>query len=70
MTKEFFKNCLRCGGQNLDFCKVNTALKLAYPEVEHSFGPITQRIIMPTDGVVCKDCGHIELVFDWEENHT
>lgn len=38
-------------------------IALNYPE-KKSMGIITQRVITPTDAMVCKDCGHIELFID------
>ena len=65
MVENLIKTCLRCGGQNLIFSKVNTNIQLVQQEVNQSFGPTIQYNITPTDGVVCKDCGHIEFVYDW-----
>ena len=61
-----YKNCLRCGSENTDLLSVNTRLALNYTEVKTSYGVTTQRIVQPTDALVCKDCGHIELIIDWD----
>ena len=28
-------------------------------------GIITQKVVNPTDAILCKDCGHIELFIDF-----
>lgn len=61
------KSCLRCGSENVDKVTVNTRISLNYPEERSIYtGTITQRIINPTDALVCKECGHIELFVDLE----
>lgn len=58
-----YENCIRCNSNNIDKLSVNTHIALNYPE-KKSMGIITQRVITPTDAMVCKDCGHIELFID------
>ena len=58
-----YDNCIRCNSKNIDKLSVNTHISLNYPE-ERSMGIITQRVLTPTDAMVCKDCGHIELFID------
>lgn len=61
-----YDTCIRCGSKKLDKLKVNSRISLYYPE-EKRRGIITQRVIEPTDALVCKECGHIEIFFDWEK---
>lgn len=61
-----YKTCIRCDSTNIDKVKVNTRINLCYPE-ERGMGCITQRILNPTDAVVCKECGHIEFFVNWTE---
>lgn len=58
-----YDNCIRCNSNIIDKLSVNTHIALNYPE-ERSMGIITQKVITPTDAMVCKDCGHIELFID------
>ncbi len=58
--------CIRCGSKNIDKLMVNTHICLNYPEEKH-LGLISQKIVNPTDALVCKDCGHIELLIDWNK---
>jgi len=63
-----YNSCIRCGSESVDKVVVNTTLKLNYPPKEREyFNPASQRIISPTDALVCKECGHIELFFDWDK---
>ena len=63
-----YKECIRCHSKNLDKVMVNTRLALNYPEEKRPYtNTITQRVIQPTDALVCRDCGHIELFIDWEK---
>lgn len=62
-----FDNCLRCGSINIEKLKVNARINMNYPEQRSCFG-VTQRVIEATDALVCKDCGHIEFLVDWENN--
>ncbi|MBO5376981.1 MAG: hypothetical protein J6A41_01180 [Ruminiclostridium sp.] len=62
-----FEKCLRCCSENVDKLMVNSHFSLNYPEETSSYtGAVLQRIVQPTDALVCKDCGHIELFIDWE----
>ena len=61
-----YNTCIRCGSENVDNLMVNTRVSLNYPEEKH-FGVISQKILNPTDALVCKDCGHIELLIDWDK---
>ncbi len=45
---------------------VNSRLSLNYPEEKH-YGLISQKVLNPTDAIVCKECGHIEFIIDWEK---
>lgn len=66
-----YKSCVRCHSENLDKVSVNTALKLNYPEEKIPYSStIYQKTIQPTDALVCKDCGHVELFVDWEKYNT
>lgn len=58
-----YDDCIRCGSKNIDIVQVNTRIDLNYPE-ERRMGTISQRVINPSDAIVCKDCGHIELFID------
>lgn len=60
-----YDSCIRCGSQNIDRLMVNSRLSLNYPE-QRSYDVIVQKVINPTDAIVCKECGHIELIIDWE----
>ena len=56
--------CIRCNSKNLDKLFVNIRISLNYPEEKNRYiGVISQKIINPTDALVCKDCGHIEFLF-------
>ncbi len=60
-----YNTCIRCSSNNVDKLMVNTHISLNYPEEKNRFGTaVSQRIITPTDAMVCKDCGHIELFID------
>lgn len=61
-----YKNCIRCGSENTDLLFVNGRMPLNYPEEKKLYGASSQRIINPTDALVCKECGHIEFFIDWE----
>lgn len=60
-----YNTCIRCGSDNVDKLMVNTRINLNYPEEKH-YGIVSQRVITPTDALVCKECGHIEFIFDWD----
>lgn len=60
-----YKNCIRCGKDNTELLMVNTRISLNFKENRNSFGVIEQRVIEPTNAMVCKDCGHIEFFFNW-----
>ena len=62
-----FKNCLRCGSENIAKLKVNARINLNYPEKKIPYGPITQKVIEATDALVCEECGHIEFFIDWQK---
>ena len=61
-----FDTCIRCGSHNVDKLMVNTRISLNYPE-EKQYGVISQKIVNPTDALVCKECGHIEFFVDWNK---
>lgn len=61
-----YDSCIRCGSQNIDRLMVNSRLSLNYPEEKH-YGFISQKALNPTDAIVCKECGHIEFIIDWEK---
>ena len=61
-----YNTCIRCGNENIDKLLINTRVSLNYPEEKH-FGLISQKILNPTDALVCKNCGHIELFIDWKK---
>ena len=61
-----YNNCIRCNSENIDKIKVNSIIHLNYPE-EKNFGRTTQKVITPTDAIVCKECGHIEFFIDWDK---
>lgn len=61
-----YDSCIRCGSQNIDRLMVNSRLSLNYPEEKH-YGLISQKVLNPTDAIVCKECGHIEFIIDWEK---
>lgn len=57
-----YTDCLRCGSKNTDKTTVNTRISLNYPEEKDYYAGITsQRVITPTDAIICNDCGHIEF---------
>lgn len=58
-----FDDCIRCGSKNIDKLMVNSRLALNYPE-QKELGVSFQRVVNPTDAIICKDCGHIELFID------
>lgn len=61
-----FEQCIRCGGVNIDKLTVNTRISLNYPEVKNYYtNAISQRIVEPTRAIVCRDCGHVELLVDF-----
>ncbi len=63
-----FDTCVRCGSSEIDKLAVNTYVKLNYPERKELYsGVISQKVITPTDAIVCKKCGHIELFIDWDK---
>lgn len=62
-----YKTCIRCESENVDILSVNSPLRLNYPEERRRNSiVINQRIISPTDTIVCKECGHIEFFIDWQ----
>ena len=66
-----FDTCIRCNSKNVDLLKVNSRVSLNYPEKKNRFtGGVSQTILNPTDALVCKDCGHIELLIDWDIINT
>ncbi len=58
-----FETCIRCGSERVDKLTVNRRIDLNYPEVKTAEG-IKQRVITPTNALVCQDCGHIEFYMD------
>ena len=66
MTK--YNTCVRCGSKRIDTLMVNSRLSLNYPE-ETCAGGSLQKVVNPTNALVCKDCGHVELFIDWEKFH-
>lgn len=66
-----YNSCIRCDSRNVDKLFVNTRIFLNYPEKKNLFtGTVEQRVINPTNALVCRDCGHIELFFDWEQSEN
>ena len=61
-----YDSCIRCNSKNIDKVYVNKFLDLTYPE-KKVMGKNIQKIINPTDAIVCKDCGHIELFVDYSK---
>ena len=62
-----YNMCIRCNSENTERLAVNSRLILQFPEKVVPYSGIrTQREISPTDALVCKECGHIELFFDWD----
>lgn len=66
---EKYDSCIRCGSQNIDRLRVNSGLSLNYPEEKHC-SLISQQVLYPTDAIVCKECGHIEFIIDWEKGQN
>lgn len=63
-----FDKCIRCNSENIEKIKVDTRISLSFPEKKNPFSnAITQRIICPTDAIICNECGHIEFFFDIEK---
>lgn len=56
-------NCVCCGSKNIEKVGVNTRVELIYPDVRR-LGAVTQRVITPSDALVCKECGHVEFFID------
>lgn len=63
-----YDSCIRCTSKNIDRLTVSSNTVLYYPEIIQN-GSKRQRQIIPTNALVCKDCGHIEFVFDWEKSN-
>lgn len=61
-----YNSCLRCGSENVDNLMVNSKININYPEKKTQFST-TQRVIHPTNALVCNECGHIEFFVDWEK---
>ena len=63
-----YNTCVRCGGTEVDKLMINTRISLNYPEKKERYsGTISQKVIFPTDAIVCKDCGHVEFFVDWNK---
>ena len=63
-----YKKCIRCESENVDLLYVNSRISLNYPEKKDVYAGLTsQKILNPTNALVCKDCGHIEFLIDWEK---
>lgn len=59
------KECLRCKSNNV-ILTPNVHISI-YGENEKDCGVIVQKNYSPTDALICKDCGHIELFIDWSK---
>lgn len=59
-----YDKCFCCGSRNMDRLKVNSILRLNYPEEKNGHN-VSQRVISPTDALVCNECGRVELFVDW-----
>lgn len=53
-------NCIRCGSKNTLKATPKTDLRLVIPKENRQ-----ERLLSPTDALICEECGHIELFFDW-----
>ena len=62
------EECIRCRSDNIIICMVNSRITLN-GEKTKSLGVESQKIYEPTDAVICKECGHIEFIFDWDKVH-
>ena len=63
-----YESCVRCGSSEIDKLAVNTCVKLNYPKKKDAYSTIiSQRVITPTDALVCKKCGHVEFFIDWDK---
>ena len=60
------EECIRCSSKNIITCYVNTRISLKGEEIEQ-FGVTSQKMYEPTNAIICKDCGHIELLLDWNQ---
>ena len=64
-----YKTCIRCNSENIELLKINSRLNLNAPEKKDRYsGRITQTVYNPTDAILCKDCGHVELLIDWNSD--
>ena len=62
-----FNTCMRCNSEDVEYISVNSRIELNFPEERDPYTAIiTQRVINPSDALVCKACGHIELFIDWD----
>ena len=63
-----YDTCIRCNSENIEQLKVNSRLALNAPEKRDKYsGVISQKVYNPTDAILCKVCGHIELFLDWNK---
>ena len=63
-----YNTCIRCFSNNIDRLAIKSNIGLYYPEQTKSRSKY-QRRITPTDTLVCKRCGHIEFIFDWDKSN-
>jgi predicted nucleic-acid-binding Zn-ribbon protein len=57
------KNCLRCGGTNLEAGKFQSTGKI-YSRPKNAKLVTVLTTGVPVDTLICYDCGHVELVVD------
>lgn len=60
------EKCIRCGSKNITICMVNSRIILNGEKTKY-LGVESQKIYEPTDAVICKECGHIEFIIDWDK---
>ena len=64
MTEE--RQCLRCGGTNLEDGEFQSTGKI-YTRPKHASLVALLKTGVLVDTVMCYDCGHVELVVDTEK---
>lgn len=60
------EECIRCRSKDVITCMVNTRITLN-GEKTKAFGVESQKKYEPTDAVICRECGHIEFILDWDK---
>ncbi len=63
-----YDSCIRCESKNIEKLMINTAFRMNYPpqKAQYPFAE-KQRVIQPTNALVCNECGHVELFIDWDK---